>query len=93
MPEVSWQEADWVQDLTISGNLINTTFGGIFVGLVAGNDMGPGQFLGHRNISILNNTIANANYAPILVTSAQVWPETGCICMPTTACAFLAAWT
>ena len=52
MPDISWLEADWVQDLTITGNTVVARYGGIFVGLLRPNNLGSGTFLNHANISI-----------------------------------------
>ena len=71
MPETAWQEADWVENLSISGNLVDANFGGILVGLIRSNDLGSGQYPNHANVSILGNMVVNASYAPIMVTSTQ----------------------
>lgn len=87
MPDISWLEADWVQDLEITNNTVDATYGGIFVGLIRPNDMGSGRYLNHANVSILGNTIINASYAPVLVTSAHDLVVGGntiqnCLCSP-----------
>ncbi len=87
MPETAWQEADWVSNLNISNNTVDANFGGIFVGLIRPNNLGSGQFLNHANVSILGNTVANASYAPIMITSTQgvvIGNNTirDCLCQP-----------
>ena len=71
MPDLSWLEADWVQDLVIANNTVDASYGGIFVGLIRGNDMGSGRYPNHANVSITGNTIVNASAVPLLVTSAH----------------------
>lgn len=71
MPESFWSEAGWSQNVLIANNYIEGPYGGILVGLIRQNEMGSGQYMNHRNITISNNTFANNNYAPIIITSAQ----------------------
>ncbi len=71
MPESYWMEADWTHNLRVADNYVDVSFGGILVGLIRSNDLGSGEYLNHGQITITNNTVTNANYAPILVTSAK----------------------
>ena len=87
MPETAWQEASWVNNLKISENMVDSNFGGIFVGLIRPNNLGSGQFLNHANVSILGNLVVNASYAPIMVTSTEgviIGNNTikDCLCQP-----------
>lgn len=71
MPESYWMEADWSQNVRITDNYVDAMYGGILLGLIRNGDLGSGEFLNHGQITITNNTVVNANYAPILVTSAK----------------------
>lgn len=71
MPEASWMESDWSRNLRIADNYVQAAYGGIFVGLIRRGDLGSGQYLNHDGIEIAGNTIVDALYAPILVTSSK----------------------
>ncbi|KAK9826470.1 hypothetical protein WJX81_002682 [Elliptochloris bilobata] len=64
-------EADFAHQVTIRGNSVTAPFGGIQVIYVRGGDYTPGIWPNHQGILITNNTISDAAYAPLLITSAQ----------------------
>ena len=64
-------ESDWARNLRIADNYVQASYGGIFVGLIRRSDLGSGQYLMHDGITITGNTVVDAAYAPILVTSAK----------------------
>ena len=78
-PELSWGEADFVRDLTVVNNRImhvgygKQSYGAIALGATAYVnhkrvfDVGRG----HRNVSIINNTISDIETCALWVTSAK----------------------
>ena len=69
-PEPAWREADFVQDVTVRGNVVRSLAPAIHVGACHMEDGRPVQARGNRSISICGNQISGSLQTPIVVTSA-----------------------
>ena len=78
-PELSWGEADFVRDLTVRNNrIVNVGYGKQSYGAIA---LGATAYVnhrrvfdvgrGHRNVSLINNTISDIETWALWVTSAS----------------------
>lgn len=70
-------EADFSHEVTIRSNTIDSQIGGILVYFIQNGNYAPGPWPNHHTIEISNNTILNAAYTPVLVTSTTGVAVTG----------------
>lgn len=66
----SFAESDFAHEVTIRGNTVIAPFSGIQVFYVQNGNYLPGIWPNHHTILIVNNTITDAAYSPLLITSA-----------------------
>ena len=69
-PEMAWREADFVQDVTVRGNSVQSLAPGIFVGACHLDSGRPVEGRMNRNITISGNRISDCLQTPIVITSA-----------------------
>ncbi len=71
-PEFAWWEADFVHDVTVRGNRVQSSAAGIYVGACRLDaDEAPVEQRLNRNISISGNLICSSRQTPIVATSAS----------------------
>jgi hypothetical protein len=70
-------EADFSHEVTIRSNTIDSQIGGILVYFIQNGNYAPGPWPNYHTIEISNNTILNAAYTPVLVTSTTGVAVTG----------------
>ena len=71
-PEFAWWEADFVHDVAVRGNAVQSLAAGIYVGAChLGADESPVERRLNRGISIRGNLISDSRQTPIVVTSAS----------------------
>lgn len=69
-PEYIWVEADFVHNVLVANNVINTYSMGIWLGIDPYIFGSPSLYTNNYNVDFVNNTIANTGSMPFLLTSA-----------------------
>lgn len=54
-------EADWSRNVQITDNYVEASYGGILAGFIRSRDLGSGQYLNHKDISITGVFHSNRN--------------------------------
>ena len=72
-PEATWREADFVHNVLVLNNVINSYGPGIFLGMDTDLSGTPTLYTNNFNVDFINNRIQNCGLTPFLMTSsAQV---------------------
>ena len=74
-PEIVWWEADFVHDVVVRNNLIQSMAPGVWLGacvaVADGGDQTPATQRLNRRISVVGNTIEGSLKTPMMITSAS----------------------
>ena len=69
-PEYHWQEADFVHNLLVTSNVINSDGNGVWLGIDPFKWEVPPQWTNNYNIRFVDNTVVNVQKSPFTVTSS-----------------------
>ena len=69
-PEYWWAESDFVHNVLLLNNLINSNESGIWVGIDQAGLPALPQYTNNYNVHIVGNTIVNSIHTPLTITSA-----------------------
>jgi hypothetical protein len=69
-PEYIWVEADFVHNVLVADNVVNSYASGMWLGVDPSLWGTPSLYTNNYNVDFINNTIANCATTPMLITSA-----------------------